>query len=555
MVFPEVTISALTETGQAESSIEVPLQRSYTRRRPVVPSSLADTPCTTLGIQGVLDKLNATIGTSYTLGIPSLRSILKDCVKNNYDFGTAYGRLRRIWFTDDWNNILTELCRREGKDRKMRRRALKGNRIVNPYLTPRRVWDLYSNRVVPSWTVGNKYDLRRLLKPMSHAWVDEEDRAGVWTPINGKEWPVPIPKDTNLDLIRIEMLNLGVQYTWLDVVCLRQKDGPSEDLRMGEWKLDVPTIGWVYYNARVVIYLSGLGLPLSLKEGDLDGERCWFRCAWTLQEVGRERIIAGDTSDGPMHTEPVDEDGNYETELLMRFHMQLLGLGWNDWDLFNRLANMQKRVSTHPVDKVARLTFLMNPETIPAYHESESLEDAWTALLNAMYPAMRVSLLLLYPGVGLGPKKWRPMWEQVMTEPLPVDHNIVGFVDHDHEMDEDSFRWSCIERGHIHGLDLELAEGVDRCGQLMVENVDGIPCTFAIHATHQIPIPEDTYTLLGSYAQEDCKGILGTYWAVGRQLPGQRFEKVSVVVMDDEEDVKRLNSLDIVNTESWYILV
>ncbi len=59
---------------------------------------------------------------------------------------------------------------------------------------------------------------------------------------------MPIPKDADLNLIRIEMLNLGAEYVWLDVLCLRQKDegGLREDLRMEEWKLDVPTIGGMY---------------------------------------------------------------------------------------------------------------------------------------------------------------------------------------------------------------------------------------------------------------------------------------------------------------------
>ncbi len=45
-------LSAFTETGQAELSIEVPNQRSYTRGSPAIPCSLADTPCATLGVQG-----------------------------------------------------------------------------------------------------------------------------------------------------------------------------------------------------------------------------------------------------------------------------------------------------------------------------------------------------------------------------------------------------------------------------------------------------------------------------------------------------------------------
>ncbi len=76
----------------------------------------------------------------------------------------------------------------------MRQKALVGNVIVNPHLEPRRIWDLYSNRVVPSWITNTRP------KPISHAWVDENDRVNALTLINGKEWPVPVPKDANLDL-------------------------------------------------------------------------------------------------------------------------------------------------------------------------------------------------------------------------------------------------------------------------------------------------------------------------------------------------------------------
>ncbi len=210
--------------------------------------------------------------------------------------------------------------------------------------------------MVPSWITKVRPT------PISHAWVDEKDRVDVRTPINGKEWPVPIPKDADLNLIRIEMLNLGVEYAWLDVLCLRQKEerGPREDLRMEEWRLDVPTIGRVYradvYNHvhnKVVIYLSGLGRPLRLKDGDLDSDRNWFRRAWTLQEVGdSRRVIAGDMPDGPMHAQRTD-GGNYETALLTRFHEELNSMQRGAAQLFAVLANMQKRVSINPVDRVA----------------------------------------------------------------------------------------------------------------------------------------------------------------------------------------------------------
>ncbi|KAK0438742.1 hypothetical protein EV421DRAFT_1822808, partial [Armillaria borealis] len=369
--------------------------------------------------------------------------------------------------------------------------------------------------------------------PISHAWVDEKDRVDVRTPINGKEWPVPIPKDVDLNLIRIEMLNLGAEYAWLDVLCLRQKEegGPREDLRVEEWRLDVPTIGGVFKTdihkyKKVVIYLSGLGRPLKLKDGDLDSNRCWFRRAWTLQEVGESIgcIIAGDMPDGPMHAQWID-GGNYETALLTRFHEELNSVERWPGQIFAVLADMQKRVSTNPVDRVAGLAFPLRARTIPAYYESETLEDAWTALVDAMDPWMRAHILFVYPGVGLGCKKWRPTWDQVMMEPLPKDDDHLRTdVWRDNETDEDWFDGPCIEKGHVQGFDAGSAEGRDRCGELVVQTADGIAHTFKIRVTHRFPIPEDTYTLIGN--------TWSYQWAIGRRLPDQRFEKMSIIVMD-----------------------
>ncbi|KAK0201280.1 hypothetical protein DFS33DRAFT_1490524 [Desarmillaria ectypa] len=537
----EVTISAFTETGQAESSIKVPKQRAYTGRRPVIPSSIADTPCADLGLQGILDQLNIILETSYSLDTPSISSVLEDCISNNYDFGTAYGRLRYVWRKVKYSTVQDQLRIREKKDQKRRREALVGNRIVNPYLQPRRVWDLYSNRVVPSWTSEHQ------IMPISHAWMDVKDRVNVKTPINGKEWPTPIPIDANLDLIRIEMLNLGLEYTWLDVLCLRQDGGPSEDLRKEEWKLDVPTIGQVYRWNDVVTYLSGLGRPLSLKEGDLDSDQSWFRRAWTVQEVGIcNMIIAGDTPDGLMHAKPIDKDGNYDSEILTRFHKQLKSVR-RVRSLLGALTDMQNRLSTNPVDKVAGLAFPLDAQTIPVYHESESLENAWTALVNAIHPFMRGCFLFLYPDAGQGLRKWRPTWDQVMMKPLPADDSCSEWVDHDDKTDEDWYEGWSIENGFVQGLGAGSEEGVDRCGELVVEDKDGIQYVFRITATHMYLIHEGMYTLLTG------KGRGFFRLVVGQQLSEQRFEKVSVVAMT-YSDKKRLIDLGI-PVQSHNILV
>ncbi|KAK0219507.1 hypothetical protein EDD85DRAFT_915551 [Armillaria nabsnona] len=511
------------------------MRRLYTGQSPVISSSLADTPCATLGIQGVLDQLNATLGTSHTLDTLSLSSLLNECIEKNNDFGMAYALLRPVWKTDGKSDMQNELSRHEEKDKEQRENASVGNLIVHPWLQPRHVWDLYSNHVMPPWII-DKLSISQFsngtakLLPISHVWVDEKDHMDVWTSINGREWPVPIPKGASLELIRIEMLNLGVEYTWLDVLCLRQKGGLQEDLRVEEWKLDVPTIGHVYNYATVVIYLSGLGQPLSLKNGSLDSDQCWFRCAWTVQEVGLDQIIAGDTPDGPMHARTIDEDGNYETDLLTRFHKQLKSVQGSR-SLFGRLAEMQKRVSTNPVDRVAGLAFPLVPNTIPAYHESESLEDVWTAVIDAMFSGMQVDFLFGYPGAGLGCKKWRPTWMQVMTEPLPDDSFYYNSkIEYDKETGEDWFEGYCIEKGLVQGLDVVSAEGCDRYA-------NEITHTFKIHVTQQCLVPEDVYTLLGDSEHKA--------WAVGRQLLGEKFEKVSVFKMDGLEEAEKLKDLNV----------
>ncbi|KAK0191026.1 hypothetical protein F5146DRAFT_1046806 [Armillaria mellea] len=450
----------------------------------------------------------------------------------------AYGHLRRIWYTRDWSTIRDTLRKWEEKDKEMRRKALVGNRIVNPYLTPRRVWDLCSNRVVPFWSTGipttavtaERRDL--MLRPISHAWVDEKDRADVSTPINGYEWPVPIPKDANLNLIRIEMLNLGAE----------QKGGPRENLRAEEWKLDVPTIGRVY---------------MSPVADDLDSDRSWFRRAWTLQELGwpRHRVIAGDTPQGPMHARHKDE--KYETDLLTRFHELLwfIDHGSLRHEVFVALEGMQKRMSTNPVDKVAGLAFRLFSNSIPAYHETQFLEEAWTALLNSMKAGSQGVLFLWCPESGNAGTKWRPLWDQIMTNPLPDGIYTLDDVDWDEKTNEYSCNMMCIEMGLVRGL--AAVGGGGRHGELTVKDKAGMEHRFKITATHEYPIPEDTYTLILTFHYLHLlTNRYHCYSVVGRSLPGRRFEKVSVLQIFDEGEVGRLRGLhNDIATWCRYILV
>ncbi|SJL13311.1 uncharacterized protein ARMOST_16751 [Armillaria ostoyae] len=519
---PEATLSAFIETGKPELSITVPSQRRYTGRKPAIPSSLANTPCTDLGVAGLLEKLNTTLGTSYTLETPSLSS-LESCISNYHDFGTALAHLRRSWY-EDLSGVENNLRTREARDQEMRRDTFIDDRIVCSFLP----LDMYG--ILP-WGI-------------SHAWMDENDRKDSLTPINGSEWPVPIPKDAHLDLIRIEMLNLGAEYVWLDVLCLRQKGGQSEDLRAEEWKLDVPTIGRVYQMAeKVAYYFSGLGRPLSMREFDFECDRCRFRRAWTLQEMTQAThpIICGDTGDNKIMEEGTRT--RIETQLSSMRNSIMSGSS----NTLDALSEMQKRVSTNPVDRIVGLAYLLSATQIPAYYEEQSEEDAWTSLVNVMPVRYQACLLFSYPESGSGNKIWRPSWKQVMSEmlpPSPCSEFLLGVYQTlgPQGTDEDGYNGSCIESGYVRGLAEGKQEGKRRQGELVLQDDVGQSHTFQIFADHQYPIPEGSYTLIGN-SPVIMNQFQEQHWVVGQRQ--NLFKKVSIFTMPNLQEVKRLLDLGI----------
>ncbi len=243
--------------------------------------------------------------------------------------------------------------------------------------------------------------------------------------------------------------------------------------------------------------------------------------------------------------------GSMRTELLTRFHKQLQSTHNTWWNMREALVEMRKRVSTNPVDKIAGLAFLMGTNTIPAYYESESLEHAWTALVNEMDAWRRAELFFLYAEPGNAGKKWRPLWDQVMPKLLPASKLYPSInVDRDETSDED---W-CNGKG-IEGLVLGLAvvkEG-DRRGVLIVKDRGGIGHGFEITATHTSPIPEDTYAMIYTCKFPNWQSSRVRGWVVGRNLPGGKFEKVSILNISREEH-RRLENLGIIESRR-YILI
>ncbi|KAK0434506.1 hypothetical protein EV421DRAFT_1340250 [Armillaria borealis] len=286
----------------------------------------------------------------------------------------------------------------------MRESDLLDDRILSRGIPPRRIWDLFSNRVVPWWVI------RMHPRGVSHAWVDEAERISVWTAINGYAWPVPLPRGVDLRLLRIELLELGAEFAWVDVLCLRQLGGLRKDKRELEWRLDVPTIGIVYDEfwrrfcsiGPLMYYFNGLGRPMG-RHVDLESKRSWFQRAWTLQEMSVDYLIGGETSE--------DVEGGYREELAALRHINgtpdvpNLGCPLSTSLLLNVLKEMQTRVSTNPRDKVAGLSYLFLLRCIPAYSPSQNEEDVWSVIVREMDLRVRGQLFFLYPRPGHGTRQ------------------------------------------------------------------------------------------------------------------------------------------------------
>ncbi|PBK89144.1 hypothetical protein ARMGADRAFT_1083697 [Armillaria gallica] len=559
-----VTIIAPLEDGLSIKDIKVPNQRSYTGGKPVIPSSLADTPSASLGIDGLLKTLNSTLGTQYDL-TPSLSSLLEAYISDEYDFGTIYGYLRPLWFDCDLNVIQDSLHTSEAMDQKIRQEAVVDGQITweGLRMPPRLVWDLFSNRVVPWWVV------LRTPWGISHAWMDRTRRKNVLTPINGHEWPVPIPEDANLDLVRIEMLNLGAEYAWLDVLCLRQEGGRHEDLRAREWMLDVPTIGNGYVEEKVVCYFNGLGRPL--EHGfDSDSVRSWFKRTWTLQEMSDNWMIGGDTGDEILND-----------EVRERFKSLLVSMEGVVLDVVRWLLLLRDRTSEKDVDKVAALTYFLasngtqthnetrpttstthdytkidpisndnsigtddpTSTTAPAYSELESAEDAWTALVMVMNGFYRSNMLFLYHEPGSEKNAWRPSWQQAMNWDTPsLSAALYGLVHHNMKMGTYSYDGWCIESVQVQGLAMPVP--APRKGHLIVQTPNGEEHQYKISASHQYSIPDGEYSLLlcDTYIMDTNE----TPCVVGKMLPDQTFIKTSVFeIIDWPEDIAKWVSLGV----------
>ncbi|EKM57408.1 uncharacterized protein PHACADRAFT_91720, partial [Phanerochaete carnosa HHB-10118-sp] len=409
-----------------------------------IPNTLADIPCDLLPVDDLLAKLNNILGTSHTpLGDPDLYGCLKYALGTSYDFGEVYGTLRSEWSDWQWLGISTEafsrMKRRRDQVQQRRDNAVRGHSIQNSRIPPRRVWDLYSNRVLPfhiiPWADYRDYDcMPGDLWTVSHSWVSEQEREYIMTPINGYRWPVPLPRGTSLDHIRIELLNMGAVYVWVDVLCLWQEGIKDDDeARLEEWKLDIPTIGHIYQaeprHRPCITYFNGLGLPFDPSPAVLRSDRHWMNRVWTMQETLRSWLPGGLTA-----TPHLDSP-----KFFSRLEDLLLSLQVSD-----AIRSMRNRHCTTELDRIAGLAYFLGCKTLPLYDRSASLESAWTLLIKHMRGWQRTDLFVQHESdvpfglfiswagfLGLTSRPALNIWTDLeLVDPLDVHTNDPGEYHH-----------------------------------------------------------------------------------------------------------------------------
>ncbi|KAK0192157.1 hypothetical protein F5146DRAFT_999398 [Armillaria mellea] len=187
---------------------------------------------------------------------------------------------------------------------------------------------------------------------------------------------------------------------------------------------------------------------------------------------------------------------------------------------------MRGRISSNPVDQVGGLAFLLVSRVIPAYHAAQSADDAWATLVATMDPWHRAILFFLYPAPGYRDRitQWWPSWDQVMSDSISLPSTdgiwVAARVRRDGDGSIDTLRCSCIESGYLQGL----AQGESE-----------IPSTLEVAATHQWPIPDGFYALVGTPNYSE-------FWVVG-QFTNGRFSKVSVVRLAVEGTREQIQKL------------
>ncbi|KAL0632208.1 hypothetical protein Q9L58_008918 [Maublancomyces gigas] len=486
----------------------------------------------------LLHDLNVCTGNPRKMDDPGVKRAINWCIDLGLDFGGAYGRLRKLWVPGDFLAARKKVDDDKNEMERLRTSAFfmdkYGNRTLkHPYaMEPRRIWDLYSHRVIPSYFVPD----RKNVWAITHSHRSSKDKDCIASPVNEYQWGVALPKRVTLDKIRDDLVADGAEYCWLDLVCVRQvcnlKDCRQECKLKNrvvldeEMAVDMPTMGNIYAKAgKVVRYYTGLGRSFDNTE-DIGGDYHWLNRAWTLQEMNINTTIGGlKDKDSPVPITGYEFDNKLEKYPAISERLRSLeDIITSTPRLAKIVKAMKPRKSRDDVDKIYGLGYLMKSRTLPAYHRVPNddlleVEGTWWQLVYCMSDTMRGELLFLFPQPGdSGKNLWMPTWRQLMDVDMVQDSHIdesVTIIAGRKAKYNGYVLAKCNITGH------QVTVVADRAGE------------FTFIASNTDP-KDDTYTLVGNPRRN--------YFIVCKlqQNDEGELEKVAVIKVTPEETEKVL---------------
>ena len=404
----------------------------------------ADVPCQELSEEVLCRSLTALFGLQDTTQAKHqwIRNDVRYFVACGFDFGLAYAAARVAWkhFNEhsvdssvisvqrsQWHKHIQMLDEERSKVMEIDHSNSAQELITSPYsIMPRRLWDLRSNRVVDFKMLHASQsiiDTPPSFWAVSHSWTG--DMFPVWTAMNQHQWPVPLPQSISLDYLRSELLTLGAEYVWIDVVCLRQQSDIDyfEQLRQDEWKLDVPTIGNIYRAAaNIVRYFNGLGVCFSNK--GWDDPRHWLQRAWTLQEIANENTTINGGIPQDLDQVFLNSQGKVSEKVVklrsaLRPVIQLAAQvdSSHGCEVYELAREMKRRHASQPLDKLSGLLYLLRTTKLPCYDETMTSEDIWRQCFHLLPAGRKAEILFDFPYRG-SDEQWFPTWAQVLDWPV-----------------------------------------------------------------------------------------------------------------------------------------
>ncbi|RPB27052.1 hypothetical protein L211DRAFT_846603 [Terfezia boudieri ATCC MYA-4762] len=467
-------------TNMSDQGAMLPLNTAQHRRLTV---EEANRPCTAYNPQTLLETLNEFTGKTHTMESQKrLRDTLGAACdgSRNCDFGTIYSWYRLeatglLRGTDLWESLWDPMAALKshsdvGHSRVNIKTGCHGNKVIHhhKFADPLRLWDLYSHRVIPfRWFKMSELSVISVTQifhyanywAISHSWVADDELVAVTTQVNQEQHPVPLPRDVSLDDIRDELLQLGGQFCWLDILCHRQKcidyNGQPfpgwedrtvnnhkwpelEEMRKEEWKAYMPMMGQIYQKAKKTVrWFNGIGREFSTTGWKDD--RHWCNRVWTLQETcdWDDNFLTGGYPGGDLDLNVKCEYGGewLTARALLKstlkrtpFMLQLAALDLRRdaycWETFRKyFVAINERVCSNNVDRVNGLNFLLCLDPIPVYQENDTVEKAWTRswsiLHEGLSKAIQVELKLSEP-------TWQDLLNHLKITPGKPSPRVMG---------------------------------------------------------------------------------------------------------------------------------